>query len=249
MPRSARIKSRTGIYHIVLRGINRQKIFLDDEDRLRLYKTLHKYKEKCQYSIYAYCFMDNHIHLLLKEGGESLDQVMRRIGASFVYWYNHKYDRIGNLFQDRYKSEAVEDDTYFLTALRYIHQNPIKAGIVKGLEGFSWSSYMEYLEEEDLIDKEYVLRLFNNNIKEFVTFNNEINKDNCLDIKEKERKISDEDIKTLIDKRYRINNVSLIHQPKEIQEGILRELLGIQGISTRQLSRVTGVPVNTIWKL
>ena len=129
MPRKARAKSKTGIYHIILRGINRQKIFNDNEDKKRLLETLLRYKEKSKYQIYAYCLMDNHIHLLLKEGEEPLAQIMRRIGGSYVYWYNHKYERVGNLFQDRFKSEVVEDDTYFLTVLRYIHQNPAKAGI------------------------------------------------------------------------------------------------------------------------
>jgi len=73
--------------------------------------------------------MGNHVHLLIKEGKEVLSNTMKRIGASYVHWYNWQYNRKGHLFQDRYKSEAVEDDAYFLTVLRYIHQNPLKAGL------------------------------------------------------------------------------------------------------------------------
>ena len=76
--------------------------------------------------------MSNHIHLLLKEGEEDLGTLFKRIGASYVYWYNWKYNRTGHLFQDHFKSEPVEDDTYLLTVLRYIHQNPLKAGITHG---------------------------------------------------------------------------------------------------------------------
>lgn len=105
MPRKAREKSESGIYHIMMRGINRQKVFKDDEDCLRFIQTLQKYKEQSDYAIYAYCLMGNHVHILLKTGTEPLEQIMRRVCGSYVYWYNDKYQRIGNLFQDRFKSE------------------------------------------------------------------------------------------------------------------------------------------------
>ena len=145
MPRQARDKSASGIYHIMMRGINRQNIFHDDEDYSRFLLTLQNYREKSGYEIYAYCLMDNHVHLLLKVGNEPLEQIMRRICGSFVYWYNAKYERIGNLFQDRFKSEVVENDSYFLTVLRYIHQNPLKAGIATSIEHYQWSSMGEYI--------------------------------------------------------------------------------------------------------
>jgi len=135
MPRQARRKSESGIYHIMLRGINQQQIFEDEEDSLRFLETLLKYKEQCGYEIYAYCLMGNHIHILLKEGKENLTLVLKRIAGSYVYWYNWKYRRSGHLFQDRFKSEPVEDDEYFLTVIRYIHQNPIKAGIRRQRDG------------------------------------------------------------------------------------------------------------------
>ena len=126
MPRQARRKSKTGIYHVIMRGINRQSIFEDDEDYERFIETLKKYKETSEYKIYAFCLMRNHFHLLMKTEKEDLDLVIKRIAGSYVYWYNLKYHRSGHLFQDRYKSEAVEDDPYFLTVLRYIHHNPIR---------------------------------------------------------------------------------------------------------------------------
>ena len=98
MPRKAREKSSTGIYHVVLRGINRQIIFEDDEDYEKLLDTLKEHKETSGYEIHGYCLMSNHMHLLIKEGEEDLGIVFRRIGASYVYWYNRR----GHLFQDRY---------------------------------------------------------------------------------------------------------------------------------------------------
>ncbi len=161
MPRKAREKSESGIYHIMMRGINRQKVFKDDEDCLRFIQTLQKYKEQSDYAIYAYCLMGNHVHILLKTGTEPLEQIMRRVCGSYVYWYNDKYQRIGNLFQDRFKSEPVDGDAYFLVVLRYIHQNPVKAGLVKNIEQYKWSSYKEYLDKAILIDKDFPLGMFN----------------------------------------------------------------------------------------
>ncbi len=135
----------------MLRGINRQQIFEDDEDYKKMLQTIADYKDKCSYQIYAYCLMPNHIHLLIKEGKEDLGVAFKRIGASYVYWYNMKYERYGHLFQDRYKSEKVEDDKYLLTVLRYIHQNPIKAGIVEEAIKYKWSSYIEYISQKGIL--------------------------------------------------------------------------------------------------
>ena len=110
MPRQARRKSESGIYHVMLRGINKQVIFEDEEDSLKFLETLKNYKAISGYKIFAYCLMSNHIHLLLKVEKENLDLIIKRIASSYVYWYNWKYHRSGHLFQDRFKSEPVEDD-------------------------------------------------------------------------------------------------------------------------------------------
>jgi putative transposase len=85
--------------------------------------------------------------MLIKEEKEDLGIIMRRIGASYVYWYNLKYERSGHLFQDRFKSEVVNDEKYLLAVVRYIHQNPLKAGIVNNINDYAWSSYSEYIGE------------------------------------------------------------------------------------------------------
>jgi hypothetical protein len=118
--------------------------------------------------------MDNHIHLLLKEGQEPIATTMKKIGTSYVYYYNWQYNRKGYLFQDRYKSEPVEDDAYFLTVLRYIHQNPVKAGITDDPATYPWSSYTEYTDKVKLVNTSFTLKLFNQDqekaIEEFISF-------------------------------------------------------------------------------
>jgi putative transposase len=156
MSRQARQRSESGIYHIIMRGINKQIIFEDDEDREKFIGYLQYYKNIASYTIYGYCLMDNHIHLLIKEGKEPIGHTMKRIGVSYVAWYNRKYDRIGHLFQDRFKSEVVETDKYLLTVLRYIHQNPVKAGKEKSVENYKWSSYAEYIDKSKIIETSFI---------------------------------------------------------------------------------------------
>lgn len=107
MARQARQRSKTGIYHIILRGINQQVLFEDDEDRQKLLDCLKYYRNTCGITGYGYCLMSNHFHLLLKEGMETIADTMKRIGVSYVAWYNNKHLRCGHLFQDRFKSEVV----------------------------------------------------------------------------------------------------------------------------------------------
>jgi hypothetical protein len=85
---------------------------------------------------------------------------MKKIGTSYAYWYNWQHNRKGHLFQDRYKSEAVEDDAYFLTMLRYIHQNPVKARLTNNIESYKWSSYQEYTTKTKIVNVDFALAMF-----------------------------------------------------------------------------------------
>ncbi|WP_308211980.1 transposase [Neobacillus cucumis] len=120
MPRVARVKSWSGIYHVMLRGANRQEIFHEEEDCLTFLRILERYKIKSELKIFAWCLMGNHVHLLVKEGNEPLSTTMKRIGVSFVSYYNWKYQTNGHLFQGRFRSENVEDVRYILTVVSYI---------------------------------------------------------------------------------------------------------------------------------
>jgi len=244
MPRQARKKSQTGTYHVMLRAINGQKIFFDNEDYERLIDTLGRYKEVCKYDIYAYCLMSNHVHILIKEGKEDLGKIFRRVGPSFVYWYNEKYKRTGHLFQDRYKSEPVEDNRYFITVLRYIHQNPVKAGIVKNIEEYPWSSFKEYLGNNGMCDTELALSLFSESRKEgiavFKDFNMQKNDDKCLEY-DKQLRINDQEAVKII------KDLVCVEDPEEIsmyekkeRDGVIKQLRE-KGLSIRQLERLTGI--------
>lgn len=163
MPRSPRLRSSNGIYHIMLRGINKQTIFENDEDKLRLLETIMRYKDISKFKVYCYCLMDNHIHLLLEETDETISKAIQRISASYVFWYNNKYERCGHLFQERFKSENVETARYFLTVLRYIHQNPVKAGLAANVFECRWTSIDEYFQNPVLVDINLGFNLFSSN--------------------------------------------------------------------------------------
>lgn len=153
MPRKSRETSGTGIYHVMLRGINRQNIFYDTKDyeiflellRQQTHPEDERHRQLPPHCVvYAYCLMPNHVHLLLREKEETLASVMKSIVVAYAWHYNKRYQHLGPVFQDRFRSEPVNDDAYFFTLLRYIHQNPIKAGMVEEVDQFVWSySFVE----------------------------------------------------------------------------------------------------------
>ena len=122
--------------------------------------------------------MNNHIHILMKEGNEELGNAFRRIGASYVYWYNWKYNRTDHLVQDRFKSEEVETDKYFLTVLQYIHQDPLKSCITQKLNTYNWSSYNEYIKRPVICNTAFALSLFSPDtskaLEQFKEFNQNV---------------------------------------------------------------------------
>lgn len=243
MPRQARKKSESGIYHIMLRGINRQQIFEDEEDYVRFLETLQKYKTQCEYELYAYCLMGNHIHLLMKEGKEDLTQIFKRLAGSYVYWYNWKYHRCGHLFQDRFKSEPVETDEYFLAVLRYIHQNPVKAMLCHSAEEYSYSSMREYLSGTGLADTEFALSMISK--EQLVDFHREENADQCLDISENDR-MTDEEARILMRKISKCDNTTDFQLLDKQSRSLHIQKLHEKGVSIRQISRLTGVSKKVI---
>jgi putative transposase len=252
MPRKARGKSESGLYHIMLRGTNRQSIFEDDEDKEKFLQTLKECKEISKYKIFAYCLMNNHVHLLLKVEEEPLELIFKRIGVRYVFWYNAKYERCGHLFQDRYKSEPIEDDRYFLTVLRYILQNPIKAGLCQNLDRYKWSSYNDYSNYDGITDIKFALEMFTQGkekqVELFKKYINGENDDRCLEIEEIKKKITDEELKIEIKKKYQVEPMMIQNLSNDEQIRMVKWIKEIDGVSLRQISRITGFTVNRIFK-
>ncbi|MBE7020014.1 MAG: transposase [Ruminococcaceae bacterium] len=248
MPRAKRVKSESGIYHIILRGINQQVIFEAEEDYEKFIETILKYKAVSGYKVFAYCLMSNHIHLIIKAEKEEIDQIMKRIAGSYVYWYNWKYYRKGHLFQDRFKSEPIEDEKYLLTAIRYIHQNPLKAEIVNRIDEYKYSSYNEYVRDGiELIDKEFIYGMINK--EGFIVYNNEKNDDKCLDSEDFVFRMSDEDAKKIIKKIVGCENTTELQLFNQKDRDKFIKKLKCKGLSIRQISRLTGVSKGIVEKI
>ncbi len=248
MPRQARKKSESGIYHVMLRGINQQQIFEDEEDNEKFLQVLRDCKAVSEFKLFAYCLMGNHIHLLLKEEKEPIEQVFKRICGRYVYWYNVKYQRVGHLFQDRYKSEPVEDNGYFLTVIRYIHQNPVKAGICKEIGDYKYSSYRDYRAELGLVDTDFVFEMISK--KEFERYNHEVNSDKCLEnVAIPKVRVTDERAKKFIEDISRCKTISEFQCLDSKSRDSFIAIFKQKGLSIRQISRLTGISYSVIQRV
>ena len=238
--RQKRVKSETGIYHVMLRGINKQQVFHDVDDYMKFISVLGICKDISGFTLHAYCLMGNHVHLLIQEGNEPLALVFKRIGDRYIYWYNIKHDRSGSLFQGRYKSVPVNDDAYFISALRYIHQNPVKAGIVKNCGDYDFSSYNAYFNPAPLVDTDFALELVG--IDEFIRIHNVPCKDWHLDISEQEIiRLTDGEAKKIIETHTRCKTPEDFQKlPLDLQKAHIN-MLKKKHLSIRQISRLTGV--------
>ncbi|HEX3029631.1 MAG TPA: transposase, partial [Clostridia bacterium] len=228
---------------------NKQEIFHDDEDNSKFIDVLKKYKSISEIKLYGWCLMNNHIHILLEQGKEDLAVTMKRIGVSYAYYYNNKYATTGHLFQDRYLSENVEDETYLLTVLRYIHQNPVKAGMVKNAEDWKWSSCQSYYEIKSssttMLDSKFILGIFSNNMETAIKSLKDYNQSNsdieCLDYTPKE-KFSDNDVKEMLLKIVTLTELANIKgMPKAERDSMIRRLKENGKVSNRQLARILGI--------
>lgn len=266
MPRIARKIATSGIYHIMLRGINRQDIFTDDTDRNRFLQFLENlqfdYDDQGRiagqnYTIYAYCLMSNHVHLLYRQGTEEVDQSMKRLEVSYAQYFNKKYGRTGHFFQDRFKSEPCEDFSYFLTLLRYIHQNPIKAGITHYAEEYPWSSWNEYIgAQPPYICNTYVplkrLQQSGLTLQDLIGMVNEPLPDDCgcleMDENDIPQRLSDEQARDLLEQICGCrDSAQFQHLPIYRQRTIVAQA-ATMGAAINQLARITGLSYRQVYK-
>ena len=162
----------------MLRGNNREAVFNTEAEKQMFLRKLAAVKAKYSFKIYAFCFMVNHVHLCVREREKGLlSKFMHELETAYVVWYNISHSRCGHLFQGRFKSKPVNDNEYFVNVIRYIHNNPVKAGRCKTAAQYSDSSYRCYYEEDPgLIDRDEVFGIICP--EEFAAFhNNEIDRE------------------------------------------------------------------------
>jgi len=164
MARKPRMHVPGGVYHVMLRGNGGQKIFYANEDYARVYLLLHEGTARFTYRVHAFCCMPNHIHLAIQIGEVPLSKIVQNLSFRYTPWINRRKHRIGHLFQGRYKAILVDQYSYFLQLVRYIHLNPVRVGLVKKPGDFQWSGHRSYLGKEVLpwLSTEWVLSQFAN---------------------------------------------------------------------------------------
>ena len=252
MTRAARILSETGMYHIIFRGINKNTLFYDDYDFRKLLEILDIVKSDLKFQLYAYCLMSNHVHLFIKEENQGdIKQIMKRILTRYAMWYNKRYDRSGPVIGNRYKSEPIEDDAYFLTLIKYIHMNPVKAGITQTPNNYIWSSYNDYFNDNStLTDTEYVMSLLSEGHgNSTIAFNALHSNTDDIDFSISDTKtLTDEQAKRKIQHVIGIEAYKIAYQPIAYRNQIISKLRN-EGFTIRQLVNVTGLQKSIIEKI
>ena len=240
MPSYPRMKSRTDIYHIMARGVSRCIIYEDDEDFEQFVKMLERQLAKQKVKLYAWCLMDNHYHLLVKGKMEDISVMMRALNSNYAHYFNERHGRVGHLFQGRFRSEVVESDARFIVTIRYIHQNPQKAGITKDCS-YRWSSFNGYIDQPRLVDNTKALEVFRG-IPGFLEFHEVVDdSDRCIDINNCSKiPNSEELIKAAVEVLGGAAVENVAGLPREMRDESLR-LLKDAGFSLRQIERLTGV--------
>ena len=155
MPRRKRVLVENACYHVISRGNRKQIVFNDDEDYQNYLHLLRRYKRKFPTKLYAYCLMNNHVHMVFDpDNASNLTRLMRGINTSYAIWYNDKYEKSGHLWQDRFKSLVILKDRYLIDCLTYVENNPIRAEIVLRADEYPWSSYKSRVlgEKNRLVD-------------------------------------------------------------------------------------------------
>lgn len=169
MARKPRIEYPGAIYHVMVRGNNREEIFLQDRDKEKYLEIVKKYKEKYDFKLYAYTCLKNHGHMLMETAETPLSKIMQGIQQVYTHYCNKKYERVGHVFQQRYKAKLCENQAYFLGLIRYIHKNPLEAGLSANLD-YPWSSHSSYLQpqKKSIVDVDFPLSFFGPKLKKAV---------------------------------------------------------------------------------
>ncbi|MEW6419343.1 MAG: transposase [Nitrospirota bacterium] len=165
MPRQARLDFPGTLHHVIVRGIEKRKIVSDNTDRKSFISRLGKVATETGTIVYAWALMTNHAHILLQSGKEGISQFMRRLLTGYAVTYNLRHDRYGHLFQNRYKSIICDEEAYLLELVRYIHLNPVRAGVIKSmaeLDRYRYCGHSVLMGKvvHEWQDRDYILRQF-----------------------------------------------------------------------------------------
>ncbi|MGD0335568.1 MAG: transposase [Candidatus Omnitrophota bacterium] len=154
MPRTARLTIKNGCYHVITRGNQKQSVFGDTRDYEKYLQFLVRYRKRYKFRLYCFCFMPNHVHLVIEVNDpQNLEKIMRGINLSYTLYFNFKYKKVGHLWQDRFMSKILYKDKYLLDCINYIETNPVRANLVNNITEYLWSSYkLRLTQKQNILD-------------------------------------------------------------------------------------------------
>lgn len=262
MPRTGRKLSQSSVYHVMIRGNEKKDIFHDDADRKKFLDIVREKKKSGEFYLYAYCLMNNHVHLVIKEGTQKIAAVMKRINTSYAYYYNKKCGRVGHVLQDRFKSETIENDPYLLMVIKYVHNNPVKAKLVKNASEYSWSSYNLFINDRtsgSIVNNKEILGIFSPHYAKamamFIEFTaSHSEKDEFMDctdeinFKEKMGKARCFLDEYLSGKKITLESIKHKHN-RELRNELIRELKKEYTLSVREIAGILGIDRNIVQRV
>lgn len=242
MPRLTRLECASNIYHVFNRGVGHLFIFEEDDDRIEFLNLMSRFSLSFHVTVLAWTLMNNHIHLLLSAPMASISLFMQRLQSAYAGYFNERHQHLGHLFQGRFGSQGIESEEQLLMAMRYIHRNPIEAGLSDTLD-YVWSSYKEYMGQPDICDTGFIGNMFGSQ-KEFQEFHM-MTTDGRTANPDKSKfhsiRPSDEEALRIAERELGPDwKTQLLSQDKELRNASLRKLKE-RGLSIRQLERMTGI--------
>lgn len=256
MARQARLQSPTDYYHVMMRGNNRERIFLKSSQKQYFKDLLREQIEDGPIDLASYCIMDNHVHLVIKADLDDMTKALKKVNIKYAMNFNKERNRIGHVFQDRYKSEIISNDMHLIQVIRYVHNNPVKAKMVEGPNIYKWSSFNEYIKENksrivSKRQKEIILSL-NNGIENFLEFHKIEDDNEYLEIDEDRELYRLEKAQSIISAYFKEKG---IFEAKELNkspimlEEIVISLLDRTKLSQRKIVSLLGISNHTVYSI
>jgi REP element-mobilizing transposase RayT len=236
----------------MMRGINKEMIFRNDNFKA-IFKAIFLNKlEECDVEVAAYCIMDNHIHIVLKGNLDEICALLRGTNTAFAMKLNTSMDRVGHVFQGRYKSEEILGDYHLLQVIRYVHNNPVKAGMTSGCGDYHWSSYNEYISGKlEITNKDqatFVIELAGSK-NAFQDFHKQYDHEEHLDTKEEMESNRQKKVQKIIEDfcaQYGIQDFGQIMARPELIDLLVKELIEKSKLTLRKISENLGLSKNSV---
>ncbi len=243
MPRLARTINKSGFFHIMVQGLDKSYIFKKEKQKQKYYALIKKYYKQYDIKIIAYCIMNNHAHILVNTSDIlRVSQFMKIINTTYSRYYNKTNNRVGYVYRDRFKSQYINNDRYLLYCIKYIHMNPVKAGIVQYEGQYKYSSYNNFINKNEFIDDD-VIKIVFNDLNYIDIFKNIEDKD--IEVLDVDRE--DENFKIAVKDYLEENNITLEEiKNNKVELLLFCECLRNKRYKLNQIAKLLNVSIKKI---